>query len=135
MTELLAATTITAPVTAQIGPTVTFNARPKNLAIQGKFTFGSGGTNATVWIQTSLDGGLTWVDVCCLQFLVASLRVIANLSANTPKTTPATATDGSLTANTSVDGILGNKFRTKLTTTGTYAGGTTLAVDIAQDQV
>ena len=102
----------------------------ESVTLQANFTYGSGGTNATVYIQTSFDGGGTWVDIACWQFTTSSLRQVANLSALTPVTTLYTATDGSLTANSAKDGMLGNLFRTKTTTTGTYAGNTTLRVDL-----
>jgi len=46
-------------------------------------------------------------------------------------TTIATPTDGALTANTAVDGLLGVQWRVKWTTTGTYGAGTTLSIDVA----
>ena len=102
----------------------------ESVTVQANFTYGSGGTNATVYIQTSLDGGTTWVDIACWQFTTSSLRQVANLSALTPVTTLYTATDAALTVNTAKDGVIGNLFRTKTTTTGTYATSTTLRVDL-----
>jgi hypothetical protein len=134
MTELLAATTITAPVTAQIGPTVKFNRRPDTLNIQGNFIFGSGGATATLYVQTTLDGGRTWTDIAKFAFTTSSARSIFNLSSRTPVIAAAAATDGTL-AGAALDGVLGPWFRTKLTTTSTYAGGTTIAADINGDQV
>ena len=72
---------------------------------------------------------LTWCDAANFAFTTSSLRKIFNLSASTSITSIATPTDGSLTSNTCVDGMVGPLWRTKLTTTGTYAGGTTIAVD------
>ena len=48
----------------------------------------------------------------------------------TPVTTIYTATDGTLGSNTAKDGVIGHQFRCKTTSTGTYAGGTTLRVDL-----
>ena len=40
-------------------------------------------------------------------------------------------TDGALTANTALaQGVIGNRWRVKLVSVGTYAGGTTLNVDV-----
>jgi hypothetical protein len=44
-------------------------------------------------------------------------------------------TDGTLAANTAKDGVLGALWRVKYTTVGTYAGGTTLNVDITTNAV
>jgi hypothetical protein len=103
----------------------------RNLTIQGNFTYGSGGTSADAYVQTSLDGGTTWVDIANFHFTTSSARFVYNLSAATPKTTQVTPTDGSLTANTALDGILGAKYRVKTVTVGTYAGSTSLSVDVA----
>jgi hypothetical protein len=46
--------------------------------------------------------------------------MLFNLSTATPVTTQYTPTDGTK------DGLLGNMFRAKFTTTGTYAGNTTV---------
>jgi hypothetical protein len=95
---------------------------PENVTIQCNFTYGSGGTSADAYVQTSLDGDTTWVDVAQCHFTTSSLRELFNLSALTPVTTAYTATDGTITANTSKDGLLGSKIRVKYVTTGTYAG-------------
>ena len=125
---LLPAVTITAAVTNQLGPTFKKLAGARYLVVQAVFTYGSGGTNATLYVQTSLDQGVTWVDIMSLQFLLATATKISACTTNIAPASQAFApTDGSLTANTIVQGTLGNMFRTKLTTTGTYAGNTTLS--------
>lgn len=111
------------------------NAQPRNLTIQGNFVYGSGGTSADAYVQTSLDGGLTWIDIANFHFTTSAARFVYNLNAQTAVATEYTPTDGSLTANTSKDGILGPLFQVKLVSVGTYAGGTTLAIDIAGDQI
>ncbi|ANM12051.1 hypothetical protein [Rhizobium sp. N324] len=111
-----------------------FNGAPSNLAIQAKFAYGSGGTSVDAYVQTSLDGGATWIDIAEFNFTTSAATKIFNLSALTAKTTAAVPTDGSLAANTAVDGILGSQFRLKVVSVGTYAGATRLDVDIATDQ-
>ncbi|MCL6710221.1 hypothetical protein M8R20_24795 [Pseudomonas sp. R2.Fl] len=111
-----------------------FNAAPRNLAVQAKFNYGGGGTSVDVYLQTSLDGGQSWIDIANFHFTTASGAAIFNLSALTPKTTAVTPTDGSLAANTCVDGILGAQFRTKIVSVGTYTGDSTIAVDLVTDQ-
>ena len=56
--------------------------------------------------------------------------MLFNLSSATPATTQYTPTDGSLAANTCKDGLLGNMYRAKYTTTGTYAA---MRIDLVTD--
>ena len=63
-----------------------------------------------------------------MAFTTATKRRLHNLRASTPVTTPYTMTDGTLTDDTCKDGIIGNIYRVKVTTIGTYAGSTTLTV-------
>ena len=96
-------------------------------AIFLRFAWGSGGTAVKVYVQTSFDGGTTWVDIACVVFGQASETRILNFSALTPKTTSIEPTDGSLTDDTAIDGVLGDRLRLKVISTGTYAGNTVLA--------
>lgn len=127
----LGAITITTAVTAlTTGPLqVARGAVPPSITVQCRFTYGSGGTTADAWVQTTLDGS-TWTDIANCRFTTSSARVVYNLSALTPVTTQYVATDGTLAANTAKDGVLGTAYRLKYTTTGTYAGGTVMAIDI-----
>jgi hypothetical protein len=132
MPNLLAATITTAVSAQAVGNTLKFyEGSPRNLTIQANFTYGSGGTSADAYVQSTVDGGATWTDLCNFHFTTASLRKMFNLSSLTPVTTQATPTSGSISANTSVDGLIGTQIRILLTTVGTYAGGTTLAIDVA----
>lgn len=108
---------------------------PRNLTIQGKFAYGSGGTSVDAYVQTSLDNGSTWVDIAEFSWTTSAGTKIYNLSGGTAKTTAVTPTDGTLTANTAVDGVLGPQFRVKVVSVGTYAGATSVAIDIASDQI
>lgn len=126
--------TVTTAVTAQTTTPQEMFAQdsvPLHALIEAVFTYGSGGTNATAYVQTSLDNGTTWIDVVTFQFTTSSSKKIYNLSALTPVTTAVTPTDGSLSANTAVDGIVGPIWRVKYTTTGTYAGSTNFQVNFA----
>jgi hypothetical protein len=125
-------TTITAAVTGTvITPSV---ATPKlagctHVALLSKFVYGSGGTTAKFWLQTSLDGGVTWFDIVNHAYTTSTA---SKLSAVTtfiaPATQGAAPTDGSLADNTINQGIIGDRLRIKYTTTGTYAGSTTIAI-------
>ena len=93
--------------------------------LQINFVYGSGGTNCRVMIETTIDDGTTWVEVWRALFTTASEENIVNLT-NAALTTP--YTPAALSDDTVKDGILGNRWRTKVTSTGTYAGNTSIAV-------
>lgn len=100
--------------------------RVESLGVYCVFTYGSGGTTCRVWVQTSLDGGTTWIDIADFSHTTSSLTRGYNISSIAATVT--TLTDGALTANTAINGFLGPIYRTKVTSTGTYAGSTTLQV-------
>lgn len=129
---LLAPLTIGAAVGATGTTPVTKLGGMKYLVAEAIFLYGAGGTNVTAYVQTSLDGGATWVDIIAFQFTTAALSKMAAVSADVAFAAsayvPIAPTDGTLTANTSVQGILGDRIRLKYVTTGTYSGVTSLAV-------
>jgi hypothetical protein len=101
------------------------------------FAYGSGGTTAKVWLQTSFDAGVTWVDIANLAATTASAKRIFNLSGLSgslfapdvngdlmPAAFSSIPTDGTLADNTCRDGAIGELYRVKITTTGTYAATT-----------
>jgi hypothetical protein len=96
-------------------------------ALQLNFSYGSGGTKVTAFVQTTLDQGASWIDVWCATFTTASARKVVNLSALTPKTTALTPSDGALADDTVVDGVLGDRWRLKVVSTGVYGGNTSLS--------
>lgn len=106
----------------------------RNLVVQANFAYGAGGTSVDAYLQTSLDGGATWIDIVNFHFTTAAGVKVYNLFSGTPKTTAVTPTDGSLAANTAVDGVLGALYRCKYATVGTYTGATSLAIDVVTDQ-
>ena len=114
---------------------VKFFVAPRNLCVQGNFTYDSGGTTVDAYVQTSMDNGATWIDIAQFHFTTASARFVFNLSSQTPQTTEYAPTDGSLAVNTCKDGYLGNQVRIKYQTTGTYGGASMLSVDMQSDQV
>ena len=101
------------------------------VTLHARFAYGSGGTKVTVYVQTSLDQGATWIDIACLTFTTAAASRVLNLSGLTPRATAANASDGALTDDTAVDGVLGDRLRCKVVSTGTYAGSTSLALRAA----
>lgn len=83
---------------------------------------GTGGTSADAYVQTSADDGTHWWDIANFHFTAAGTKVV-NLSMLTPVTTQPTLTEGSLTANTAVDGIVGSLLAVKYVTVGTWSAG------------
>lgn len=95
--------------------------------LQLRLAYGSAGTTVRAYVQTSLDQGSTWIDLACVLFGTASEVAVLNFSGLTPKTTAVVPTDGAMTDDTAVDGILGDRLRVKVVSTGTYAGSTVLS--------
>ncbi len=130
-------TILTLPITAAVGTTTSgviyqlknANTEVLHLTIQGNLQYGSGGTSADVYVQTSVDGGANWCDIAEFSFTTTSAVKIVNLSALTPVTTVYTPTDGTLSVNTVKDGVIGSQIRAKYKSAGTYST-TTLKVDI-----
>lgn len=106
---------------------------PTSLIVQATFIYGSGGASVNAFLQTSVDGGVTWIDIAQFSFTTASARFVYNLNSQTPVTTEYTPTDGTLGANTSKDGILGPLYQAKFASTGTYVG-TTLRIDVSAQE-
>jgi hypothetical protein len=128
-TLTLLSETITAAVTGDTpdGTGIPSGGVDDALTIQAVFTYGSGGTTAKAWVQTSVDDGTTWVDIANFAFTTSSARRLYTLT-RAAVTSIATPSDGTLADNTAVNGFLGTLYRVKLTTTGTYAGDTTLVI-------
>ncbi len=99
------------------------------LLLQCNFTYvASAATSAKAYVQTSIDGGVTWCDIMCFAHTTASANRIANLSSKTALTTPFAMTDGTLADSTGKDGLIGNLIRVKYVTVGTYGAGTTMKI-------
>jgi hypothetical protein len=142
--NLLPATTITSAISpAVVTPWVALNGTPRNLTVQANFAYGSGGTSVDCYVQTSLDGKATATDIANFHFTTASARNGCNISTTSPAGTPLSSstapdkqtpnlalTDGAMSSNTAQDGILGPYVRVKYQSSGTYAGSTTLQVDV-----
>jgi hypothetical protein len=96
--------------------------------LYAEFAYGSGGTACLVVIQTSINQGADWIDVCRFDFATANASKTANVSAVSAAAVAAVAALG---AEGKADGILGDRLRCKITSTGTYAGGTTVSVRAA----
>jgi len=138
--KLLPATTIGAAVTGAISPAAATAELPvllkntggaKAVTAQAKFLYGAGGTTVKAWIQTTFDGGASWVDIMCFAFLLAAATKISKVSTYVALAAALVPTDGTLADDTIKDGVLGTQFRVKYTSTGTYTGATSLEIDLA----
>lgn len=114
------------PVAGTICTAITGLTAMQSLTVSMRFVYGSGGTTTKVYLQTSIDGGNVWDDIACWSLTTASATKRWNFSAQTPVLTPITPTDGAMADNTTQDGILGDRVRLKVITTGVYAGNTLL---------
>lgn len=132
-TLLNAAITTAQAIAAVPNPLLLVDA-PTSLIVQANFTYGSGGTTVDAFLQTSVDGGITWIDIAQFHLTTASARFVYTLNSQTPVTTEYTPTDGALAANTAKDGILGPIYQVKLASTGTYAGSTMLRIDVSAQE-
>ncbi len=86
--------------------------------------WGSGGTTIKVFLQTSIDGGVTAIDIACFAFATADASKVLSVDARAAVTTPVTPSDGTLADNTVVNGIIGDRVRFKYIVAGTYAAST-----------
>lgn len=100
----------------------------QSVSLQAAFVYGSGGTTCIVVVQTSLDQGASWIDICRFDFSTANAKKVANISAAGAVAPAAVATLG---AEGKLDGILGDRLRAKVTSTGSYAGNTSVSVRAA----
>lgn len=121
---------ITTAQTAAPGTPATGFSSAEQIMLEAIFTYGSGGTTAKAWVQTSLDGGATWFDIANFAFTTSSASKVSVCVLNpaTPLAAGTTPGSAALADNTVLNGVIGDQFRTLVTTTGTYAGGTSLAV-------
>jgi hypothetical protein len=109
------------PVTGFAG----INALACKVTLSGAAT---AGTKINVYVQTSLDQGQTWMDIVNVAFANTPTSQVYNVSALDKVTTAVTPGDGTLADNTAVDGVLGDQFRAKTVSTGTYTGATLVSV-------
>jgi hypothetical protein len=114
------ASTVTTPVLLLVGM--------QYLVVEALFVRASGGTSVDAYVQTSIDGGATWVDIANFHFTTSTATKVAVIARNIALAAAITPTDGSLAANSKVDGLLGDRIRLKYSSSGTYGGWTYLAV-------
>lgn len=92
-----------------------------------RLAWGAGGTTIRAYVQGSADQGTTAYDMACVLFGVAAETALLNFSALTPKLAQVTPTDGAMADDTAVDGLISDRVRLKIVSTGTYSGSTVLS--------
>lgn len=97
-------------------------------AVQARLS-GTGGTSVTAWLQTSVDGGVTFYDLVCVHFTAAG-TLIANVNSQSALD-PVAITDGTLAVNTVRQGPVGDRFRLRYNVVGAWSAGSVLQIDIA----
>lgn len=100
------------------------------IALEAKFVRAAGGTTCKVWVQTSLDNGVSWFDIACFAFTTTTgnkLHVV-RMDPATPITAATVPASATLTDDTVLNGIIGDRVRTLRTTTGTYSGASSIEV-------
>lgn len=102
------------------------------LAVESQLVVGSAGGTLDVYVQTSLDRGLTWIDILNHHFTTSTAKTVSTvvLPPQTAFTANTAPTDGTLTNNTVLNGLFGDRIRVKYVSAGTaYGANTTLRVD------
>lgn len=100
-----------------------------SLTVEAILAVGGAGGTVDVYIQTSLDGGSTWIDIMNFHFTTSSASKVSKVSTNTALAAGTTPGAQALSANTILDGCLGDRFRARYLSAGTaYSAGTTLTV-------
>lgn len=115
-----AAGVLSTPVTGLLGMQV--------VNAQFVFLYGADGTSVKAYLQTSFDGGTTWVDVASFAVTTTAATRLFSVRSATAVAANYTPTDATLADNTIKDGLLGDRLRVKYTSVGTYSGATSLAV-------
>jgi hypothetical protein len=98
------------------------------LAVQSVFVRAAGGTSTKVYIQTSLDGGVTWIDVAQHAFLITTATKVSAVRAAIAMAGGYVPTDGTLADDTIKDGLMGDRVRVKWVVAGTYTGASSITV-------
>lgn len=119
-------TAITTAITGVTGSSFNFGSYSQ-LTLYSIFTYAAGGTTVKAWVQSSYDGGTTWMDIANFAATTASKTRAYNLT-RAAVSSIATPADAALADDTSVNGFLAPLIRVKVTTTGTYTGTNTLAI-------
>jgi hypothetical protein len=123
----LGSLSFTTAVTNLASTPVTGIGKVLGLSLLCAFTATSGGTTCKVYVQTSLDGGITWYDL--KQFAFTTSSAVRNANADgLAQVASATPTTGTMADDAIAHGLVGDRLRFVVTTTGTYGAGSKVDV-------
>jgi hypothetical protein len=122
LTNTTAGTYISSEVSIPLGASV--------ILAQSVFVRGGGGTSCDVFVQTSVDNGSTWIDVMQFAFTTTTVTKISGVRPYIALAANVTPTDGALSDNTILDGLIGDRLRVKTVVVGTYSSTSTLDVNL-----
>lgn len=100
----------------------------KYLVVEAIFLYGAGGTAVKCYVQTSLDGGTTWIDIMQFAFTTSAASKVSAVTSGIALAAGVTPGDGALSDNTILTGLIGDQIRVKVISTGTYTGATSIAI-------
>ena len=118
--SLLGSISFTTAITGVATTPVTGLGEVGSLNLICAFTAVSGGSTAIVRVQTSLDDGVTWYDIARFDFTTATAVKRACCDGRAGAAVAALAALGS---ESKIDGLIGDRLRIEVTTTGTYGAG------------
>lgn len=91
-----------------------------SVTLEFLFQYGSGGASCIAKVQTSIDGGVTWLDVARADFANVS-RAPVTFNLNAGGQSFSAAAYAALATEGINDGILGDRLRALVTSTGIFA--------------
>lgn len=122
----LASQSFTTPVTGQTSAPVVGLGEVGSLNLICSFTAAGGGTNVFCVVQTTLDDGVVWFDIARFDFTTSSAVKRACCDGRAGAGVASLVSLAS--ADTKIDGLIGNRLRTLVTSSGTYSPGTKVEV-------
>lgn len=122
LTNTNAGTYISSEVSIPMGASV--------ILAQAVFVRGGGGTTCDVFVQTSVDNGSTWIDIMQFAFVTTTVTKISGVRPYIALAANVTPSDGGLSDNTILDGVIGDRLRVKTVVVGSYSSTSTLDVNL-----
>lgn len=90
-----------------------------SITFSARFVPGTGGATAVGVVKTTFNQGASWVDIARFDFATSQAEKAYTLTA---KAVESPYTAAALAAEGSVGGLLGDRFKAVVTSTGTYVG-------------
>jgi hypothetical protein len=119
----VAPATVTPAAATYTTTPVLFLAGMMYVAFETIFTRASGGTTLDAYLQTSLDGGTTWIDTANHSYATTTASKVSACNGYIAPAAQAFAPgDGALGAGTIIQGIMGDRLRIKYVVVGVYVG-------------